>query len=107
MLAEGFKILKTYTVVLHLAKRMRDVLDFTEDFVEDFVLAMQASGETSGASVSSGGSDSFGRVTVSLDVGCLDVFTTDFNDTQPPDKNSREHLAIRFRQSCAPYMVFI
>ena len=102
MLAEGFKIFKTYTGLLHLAKRMRDVVDFTEDFVEDFVLAMQASGETSGASVSSGGSDSFGRVTVSLD-----AFTTDFNDTQPPDKNSREHLAIRFRQSCAPYMVFI
>ena len=42
--------LRTYTGVLHLAKRMSDVVDFTEDFVDDFVLAMPASGETSGAS---------------------------------------------------------
>ena len=32
-------------------------------------------------------------------------FTTDFIDTQPSNKNSRENLAIRFHQSCAPYMV--
>ena len=32
-------------------------------------------------------------------------FTTDFIDTRPSNKNSGEHLAIRFRQSCAPYMV--
>ena len=31
--------------------------------------------------------------------------TTDFIDTRPPNQNSREHLAIRFRQSCAPCMV--
>ena len=30
---------------------------------------------------------------------------TDFIDTRPSNKNSREHLAIRFRQSCAPCMV--
>lgn len=32
-------------------------------------------------------------------------FTTNFIDTQPSDKNSSEHLAIRFSQSCALYMV--
>ena len=32
-------------------------------------------------------------------------FNTDFIDTRPSNKNFREHLAIRFRQSYAPYMV--
>ena len=31
--------------------------------------------------------------------------TTDFIDTRPLNKNYHEQLAIRFRQSCAPYMV--
>ena len=31
--------------------------------------------------------------------------TTDFIDTRPSNKNFGEHLAIRFRQSYAPYMV--
>ena len=31
--------------------------------------------------------------------------TTDFIDTRPSNKNSHEHLAIRFHQSCTPYMV--
>ena len=36
---------------------------------------------------------------------CLSAwYTTDFIDTRPSNKNSREHLAIRLRQSCAPNM---